>query len=209
MVVFSGKRLKSLRQEHNISQKEMANVLGVSRPTVTKYESGERQPEPKVMAKLLDFFDVSLDYLFERSGVKNAEKMLIEQSYLNIFEFMERTTDEGIAKLLEQTPFVELQNNLKQMDNVSQKKAIEVLNVYLHLLAKNAARTHESTFHKEIFSIFLEVMKELSWLNGLFFDDEKFEHIALLDWVKAQTKARNNINIALDDMLDLHVKRTQ
>lgn len=206
MAVFSGNRLKELRQEYKITQKGMAHILGVSRPTVTKYESGERQPEPKVMAKLLDYFDVSLDYLFERSAMKNAEKMLVEQSYLDVIN-CSRAVDKDIAKLLEQNPFVVLQNKLKDMDNESRKHTIEALNEYLHLLSESTAH-QEGRFQKELVGTILRAMKELSKLNKLYFEQLFFSNrFGLFETIEAQTNARNNLNSLLDEILRLHLQR--
>ena len=72
-------KLKKLRKEKNIYQKELAKFLGVSRPTITQYESGQRKPDYDTLKKIADYFDVSIDYLLgktkERSSadkIKNA-----------------------------------------------------------------------------------------------------------------------------------------
>lgn len=55
--------LKELRDYNNISQKKLADELGLTDRAIRKYESGESQPTLSVLIKLSYFFDVSLDYL--------------------------------------------------------------------------------------------------------------------------------------------------
>ena len=47
-----GDRLKQLRKEKKLSQEEFANIIGVSRYTITKYETGEREPDIKTIIKI-------------------------------------------------------------------------------------------------------------------------------------------------------------
>lgn len=65
-------RLKKLRKEKNLYQKELAEHLGVSRPTVTQYESGQRKPDNETLEKIADFFSVSIDYLLGRTNEKSS-----------------------------------------------------------------------------------------------------------------------------------------
>lgn len=60
-------RLKQLRNEKGLYQKELADIIGVSRPTVTQYENGTRTPDQVTLQKIADFFNISLDYLLGRT----------------------------------------------------------------------------------------------------------------------------------------------
>ncbi len=76
MVSF-GERLRFLREERKLGQKEVGDLLDVSVSSVGKYENGERTPSPDTIIKLADFFDVSADFLLGRSEVREpAEKIL-------------------------------------------------------------------------------------------------------------------------------------
>lgn len=57
------KRLIELRKKHKKTQKEMADLLGITRPAYTAYESGNRHPDYESLLKIAEFFDVSTDYL--------------------------------------------------------------------------------------------------------------------------------------------------
>lgn len=61
-----GKRLKQLRIDNNKLQKDVANYLNISDVAYGYYEKGERQPNPDMLLKLADFFNVSVDYLLGR-----------------------------------------------------------------------------------------------------------------------------------------------
>ena len=67
-------RLKSLRNEHQMSQKMLAEKLFVSQQAVAKWENPESKasPNPDTIKKIADFFDVSIDYLLGKTDIKKA-----------------------------------------------------------------------------------------------------------------------------------------
>ncbi|MGG7191166.1 helix-turn-helix domain-containing protein [Clostridium paraputrificum] len=65
------KRIKYLRENMNLTQKELANKLGISSSTIGMYESGRRNPDTSMLNILSDFFNVSVDYLMGRTNIKN------------------------------------------------------------------------------------------------------------------------------------------
>lgn len=60
-------RLKKLRKEKDIYQKELADKLNLGRTTIGGYEQGSRSPDKETLNKIADFFDVSTDYLLGRT----------------------------------------------------------------------------------------------------------------------------------------------
>lgn len=62
-------RLKELRDKQKLTQQQAATYLGVSRPTYTRYENGEREPGIEMLKKLADFFKVSIDTLVYHGSV--------------------------------------------------------------------------------------------------------------------------------------------
>ncbi|ACL77088.1 helix-turn-helix domain-containing protein [Ruminiclostridium cellulolyticum] len=56
-------RIKSLRNVKGQSQKEVAEALGKSREAISKYELGEREPDPDVIVQFSQHFNVSSDYM--------------------------------------------------------------------------------------------------------------------------------------------------
>ena len=62
-------RLKRLRSEKRIYQREAAEYLGITLRAYQTYESGECEPSIKNLIALADYFQVSIDYLVGRSDV--------------------------------------------------------------------------------------------------------------------------------------------
>ena len=60
-------RLKYLRQQKGISQLKLALDLNMNQNSISRYETGERQADYQTLIKFADYFNVSLDYLLERS----------------------------------------------------------------------------------------------------------------------------------------------
>ena len=65
MKVFQ-ERLFALRKEFEYTQREAAQMLGISQPSYIRYENGTSQPNLQTLAKIADIFDVSVDYLLGR-----------------------------------------------------------------------------------------------------------------------------------------------
>ena len=59
-------RLKALREGENLDRKTLAELCGLSKNVVSRYENGEREPSSQSLVALADFFDVSVDYLLGR-----------------------------------------------------------------------------------------------------------------------------------------------
>ena len=69
-------RLKELRKEKKLTQKELADKINVSKITVLRWENGERQIKPDKAEKLADFFGVSVGYLL---GYTNNPKLYSDE----------------------------------------------------------------------------------------------------------------------------------
>ena len=63
MDIFFGKRLKELREERGLTQKELATLLHLNSVTYLHYEKAQRQPPLEVLADMAAFFGVTVDYL--------------------------------------------------------------------------------------------------------------------------------------------------
>lgn len=71
MVEF-GAKLKRLRQERNLTQKQLGDLIGVGNSIIYFYEVGDRIPSPDVIIKLSRVFHVSSDYLL---GIEKTESV--------------------------------------------------------------------------------------------------------------------------------------
>lgn len=68
-----GKRLKQLRQESGLTQKQLAERIWVSKAAVSNYELYDRCPTPEILMKLARVFHVSTDYLL---GMEEKQQTL-------------------------------------------------------------------------------------------------------------------------------------
>lgn len=60
-------RLRELRKRKGISQLRLATELNTTQNTVSRYETGEREPGIYELIKIADYFNVSVDYLIGRT----------------------------------------------------------------------------------------------------------------------------------------------
>jgi transcriptional regulator with XRE-family HTH domain len=60
-----GTRLKKLREEKNVSQKEIADYLGVGRSAVANWEADTAEPNSEKLRKISAYFKVSIDFLLD------------------------------------------------------------------------------------------------------------------------------------------------
>ena len=68
------KNLRSIREDRDIRQKEIANYLNVSQNTYSQYETGVISLTAEVLIKLADYYDVSIDYLLDQTDNPNRQK---------------------------------------------------------------------------------------------------------------------------------------
>lgn len=66
-----GENLMELRKFHNMSQEELAELIGISRQTLSKYETGESLPDIEKCKMIADVFGVLLDDLVKYNKVDN------------------------------------------------------------------------------------------------------------------------------------------
>lgn len=66
-------RIKELRKERGLKQREMAAEFGLALNSYQAYEYATRYPDFKGLIAIADFFDVSLDYLVGRSEVRERQ----------------------------------------------------------------------------------------------------------------------------------------
>lgn len=104
-------RLTYLRKDKKITQKDMAEVLGITRPAYTAYETGKRQPDFEMLQKIADYFDVSTDYLLGRDDRANPlnyykSKIVTEFPDINLmFKDMESLDADDMKELYEYIKF--------------------------------------------------------------------------------------------------------
>ncbi|MFQ9800989.1 MAG: helix-turn-helix domain-containing protein [Clostridia bacterium] len=82
-----GEKIAKQRKENNYTQEQLADILGVSRQSVSKWESDIAYPETDKLIKLGKLFDCSMDYLLnedctDRSGKDTDEVVSVLIRYI-------------------------------------------------------------------------------------------------------------------------------
>ena len=68
------KNLRGIREDKDIKQKDIAKYLNVSQNTYSQYETGVISLTAEVLIKLADYYNVSVDYLLDRTDNPNIQK---------------------------------------------------------------------------------------------------------------------------------------
>jgi transcriptional regulator with XRE-family HTH domain len=69
-----GEKIRTLRKNHNETQRFLATALEIERSTLTKIETGERGANIELIAKLAKHYNVSCDYLMDIKKINTTEK---------------------------------------------------------------------------------------------------------------------------------------
>lgn len=103
--------LRDLREDKDMSQREVAEVLGISQQQYSQYESGLSELSLRYFSKLAELFDVSADYLLgrtERSKDKSFKNVYVTRdcSCTKLMDSILMLSDDGRKSVVE---YVELQ----------------------------------------------------------------------------------------------------
>lgn len=72
-------RLRDLREDHDLTQKELGEAINLPQRTYSSYETGGRMIPPEVLCALADFYGVSVDYLLRRTDIPETAEQLIRR----------------------------------------------------------------------------------------------------------------------------------
>jgi transcriptional regulator with XRE-family HTH domain len=64
------RRIRDLREDNDLTQTQIAKMLGMSQTGYSKYETGENDIPTQVLIKLADFYKTSIDYLLGRTDTR-------------------------------------------------------------------------------------------------------------------------------------------
>ncbi|TLS49423.1 helix-turn-helix transcriptional regulator [Paenibacillus antri] len=94
-----GERIAKLREDLGLTQGELAARLGITRASLSHYETNRRQPDYETLSALADFFDVSVDYLMKRT--ENMKESLTPD--VSFFVDQLELSDEAILEKIDFT----------------------------------------------------------------------------------------------------------
>lgn len=83
-----GNKLKELRLQAGLTQKQLADLIGVTKSVISFYERQERTPSPDVLKKLASVFHVSTDFLLDIDKVKRLDISGLDENDIQIVSMM-------------------------------------------------------------------------------------------------------------------------
>lgn len=104
--MYLSEMLKSLRLESGLTQKQLAQRLGISQATITCYENGLREPHIESLIAYADLFDCSVDYLVGRAddlGKRdegNGNSLILAQEEVALIKQYRKLNKTSRAKLI-------------------------------------------------------------------------------------------------------------
>ena len=154
-----GNKLKTMRQHHGKSQKEVAKSIGVAHSTYSNYENGNRIPNMKVLSQIADYYNTSVRHLLQLDNLEETRKKdnirldeiadeldistdflkIIEEGqanlitsvkYQQIIELLKRDKEQRLNK---EELIVNINHNLKKLNLIGAKA---VLNYIYDILGK-------------------------------------------------------------------------
>lgn len=63
-------RIRSMREDRDLTQQELATYLHVTQKSYSRYENGERSIPTEILIQIADYYNVSTDYLLGRTNCK-------------------------------------------------------------------------------------------------------------------------------------------
>ncbi len=100
-------RLKQLRQNHKLTQGELANILGLKPTAISNYESKRNEPSFDKLIALSKYFDVSCDYLL---GISDAYLPIggevLDKDIVEFFNLYQQLNDESSASLRDYAKYI-------------------------------------------------------------------------------------------------------
>lgn len=69
-------RLIFLRKEKGLSQTELGEILSITQRSLSRLETGETFPDEQLLNDIADYFNVSVDYLMDRTNIRDIYNWL-------------------------------------------------------------------------------------------------------------------------------------
>ena len=70
------KRVRELREDHDLTQRQLAAILGLTQPQYFRYEQGYRDLPTDILIKLADLYQTSTDYILGRTNDNAFEQQI-------------------------------------------------------------------------------------------------------------------------------------
>ena len=92
-------KFKEYREKINKTQKQIAELIGVTTQTYQNYELGKREPDFETLIKIANLFNASLDELFARVNNQFVNLNFVSDEERNIIEALPKLNRENLIKV--------------------------------------------------------------------------------------------------------------
>lgn len=108
-------RLRELREEKKLLQKDIANFLNITTSAYGYYEQGKREPDTHTVNSLADFYNVSSDYLLGRTNNRSTEHPLSynQNSLITTIDSLSPQSKKELEKYVQLLKLKDLMDNSK------------------------------------------------------------------------------------------------
>ena len=94
-----GQKIKAKRRERDLTQEELANILGVTKAAVSKWENGESYPDIAMLPQIAQLFYITMDELFDYALTNKPLTIVNEYHFgLSLDDFDESILNYGVVK---------------------------------------------------------------------------------------------------------------
>lgn len=122
-----GSRIALLREERKLSQFDLSQKLSLGQSTIAMYEKDNRKPDPAMIVKIANFFNVTTDYLLGNSDTRHSNMSNNPNNSLiaPLAEIYDDLSPEAQAELLKLAKMVKLVDQSNEPDTLEilEKKA--------------------------------------------------------------------------------------
>ena len=126
-----GKKIKDKRQQKNISQEKLAELVDVTPSYISNIESGNRVASLPTMLEIVKVLDLSLDYLLLENVTDDSDNIETDKFLIEFKNILEQLNDKKVIK--EYIVYCKgLANSMIEIKKGTQKKTSEKLNVMAH-----------------------------------------------------------------------------
>lgn len=96
-----GEILRKLREEENLSQVQLANILNITSQSLSQYELNKRIPDIEMIDNIASYFNVSIDFLIGRTNVRNYTIETTKDKTIDDIDNLSPESKEDLKRYLE------------------------------------------------------------------------------------------------------------
>ena len=93
--------IKKIRKEQKLSQFEFGKLINVAQTSISQWEQNRTKPDIETAKKIVDIFNVSLEYIYGNEGLVYTNKIELTLEEQLLIELYKNATDQGRAAATE------------------------------------------------------------------------------------------------------------